>query len=160
MGRMTTSKIRAFFREFPFLNRFLTEEEVWKVSVSRVSPEAFDLKVGSHRSDELLILLDKDGRKIIKVGVTSVDKTRWYHRSKRIQLVYSDERVHEAIERFGRYGEKDKREIHFILYYEPYFHELILMKSPRDYSLQGWLEEVHLRDAVEAKAIHEEIDRV
>ncbi len=164
---MTRSKIAAFFEEFPFLRKFIHTDWVSEVKVSRISENLKDsfssrkyLGVHSYQDEfectvtaevyarNRLYLLDRDGKKITRVGFVWYNPFSWLR---------SGETVAKTFLRLGDKAEK----VHYIVNLEPIgtavLANVTVFKPPKDKSARELFEEFRRRDAeVAEKAKREE----
>ncbi len=161
---MNRSKVVAFFQEILFLGDFFKEDQVKSINFQRVDRE---LMVKSPEKSQAggdpflplifwskYILLDENGKKLATVGVKPVSMKWWK------PLTWSGEQqfgetVGDAIARLGdRAGE-----VYFVLHSSPSPpFEIILYKPPKNFTIQGWLEEEIRRERAAIRAESEEID--
>ncbi len=148
MDTMSRSKIAAFFREFPRLEVFVNENDVHSVRVSRVDRDLMakvpeDEPVNCLFQDHVLgqyTILDKNCGRMTSVGIRLVENKWWWGgflRKKIFRSKHFEETVGDAIARLG-----DRVEMAcFVLHCSPTDRALTLYKSPKGFSIKGWLEE-------------------
>jgi hypothetical protein len=166
---MTHSKISAFFEEFPFLKKLVHTAWVCDVRVSRISENLkdssstrkylgsrqYENEFGSQTAEiyarNRLFLLDRDGKKVTRVGLA------WYNP---LSWLRSEETVAKAFLRLGDKAEK----VHYIVNLEPVgtavLANITVFKSPKDKSARALFEEFRRRDAERVEQTKREEEEV
>jgi hypothetical protein len=162
---MTHSKISAFFEEFPFLRKLVHTDWVCDVRVSRISenlkdssscrkylgtvPYSTEFTDGTAEvyARNRLFLLDRDGKKITRVGLAWYNPLSWL-------------RVGETVDKaFLRLGDKAKK-VYYIVNLEPTGTavrvSVTVFKPPKDKSAQELFEEFRRRDVEAAEKARRE----
>ena len=157
MGTSTYSpaKVKAFFKEFPFLANFVNWEDVDSPQVSRVTPELLQETASRNatpaifyafsigyppailmRRNTRIRLLDKEGNLLYEVGAWKNPHYRWWNPFTAYR--FQDETVGDALHRLG----EKSRDVYYILSLDWYFGiQLVLYKPPKEFSIPGWLDE-------------------
>ncbi len=140
---MFLPKVEAFFREFPFLGRYIEREKVQSVSVQRIDSELL-MKRGQsfawieyhYRPDfNDIFILDAHGEKLAQVG-----RTRAWNR---LHLFISKETVGDAFAKLDKQG--SLANAFFVLVYQA--GNIVLFKPPKGGSVRQWYELESEREA-------------
>jgi hypothetical protein len=163
---MTQSKISAFLEEFK-LNELLGGYRINDVHVARISEEYMDRTPERVKIDVFMdiyyawkrfVLMDENYEKVLDVGVMPITK-KWYSPRTWSGEIHFKETISEALVRIGK-----AVNVHAILVIEPIqiryedFYNLTILKAPKGFIAQGWLEEIHRRDRATIKEKITEID--
>ena len=176
---MNRFQVEAFFREFPFLSKYVSAEDVRDPKVSRINPDLFEKHCRSRFFGESVFkkiwtssiyLLDKSGEKLLTVGCDFrwVEETpipilaapwTWPflfmpHQPGHAEIYRLDnfdnpETVGEAVARFAK-----PEDIYYALEILPWEdgRQIVLYKPPKGFTLMSWLQEEHRRASQEVQA--------
>jgi len=161
---MTTeyAKRVAFFKEFPWLSKYVRQEDVQKVRVSRIDLPLIRREIGNSDTDffvaffdspefERAWLLDAKGE-----IVTSDAMVRKGFLRRRLCFTSSKMEKGETIQnKLIELGEKRKEAVYFLSFFKG---EVVVYKPPKSFNLDEWIEELLKRTHAELKKNLAEID--
>ncbi len=154
-GPMPPTKIRVFLDDFPWVRRYLDEESIAQVHVTRVEPDLLSYAHQHTERDqefgvlitpeytEKLYLLDEQGELVtVNFERRSGRRRYWLFGP----IVYSTEIIEvtgevgmnsTVMKTLDALGHKAAKRVHFILSH--YKGRVILYKSPKDLSVGEWV---------------------
>ncbi len=158
---MNEPKVRAFFREFPFLKQY--DYYPREVRVSRFNPEFLvgDLKMGGDDLGgwvEEIRILDSEGKELARVGRDKMPQLKPFW--KRIfshskiaswKETYMYERVYETLLRIREWGRLS--EVHYAISF--FYGTLTLYKLPKGVDLSDWIDWLRVGGKKEELLSHE-----
>lgn len=150
--RMPLEKIEAFFEEFPWVLRYVDGQPVKRVYVSRIEPAFLDYKPlmvsmgkGGYYLEDIF-LLDKDGKGVVREVEEIVYHRKYFLFGPRVGRpewrrigcsVSKDTTVGNSLCSLKTEAEK----VCFALSYCKYTEAVIIYKSPKGFSIPGWIKQ-------------------
>lgn len=132
-----STKVEAFFEEFPFLATYFDPWKINEVSVSRVSEDTLEerfLKYGEENYPQRIFLFDEQGKLVAKAHFWIRSRSLWQNLQKIFQLYIYGESINEVI---ARIGTAKTARVHFLVILHGARSDqwkLVLHKMPRNYN--------------------------
>jgi hypothetical protein len=157
---MTPLKVAAFFEEFKFLKKCVSDETVKNVKVQRVGEDLMNAKpekrhwagVMDYDTEwDRILLFGEDGQLLAGVGVRTV-QPKWYRPSTWSGATHFEQTVGEALLKFP--------ETHFIAWIVGISHDVTVYKPPKGYTVAAWIGAELKRERADLQDEIKEIDAI
>ncbi len=131
--KISNSSVAAFFKEFPFLTKFVNAVEVTQSSVSRID-EKILLKSCHICDGNDILLLNENGGELVRIGKELGPKPSWWRSAPRIN------NVGEALDYLRKLNKA--QEAKFVFSIVNCRQVIWLYVAPKGFSIPGWIEEL------------------
>lgn len=157
---MPLTKLQAILEEFPWISRYVSPLYLSRIYVSRITPEIFTYQCGQwgHCSSafEKILLLDGESElAIFRSEVVRSHRRLWVgpRRVVRKRSIFTGKvawrsSVHETLRLLGPAASR----VRFILSYFVPNQTAIIYKSPRDFTIEQWVQALINKERKEVQA--------